>query len=87
MEVYKTTTTNTTITNDKETRKMDDPLSQLDKNQIFELILEQIGGFGRFQKVIWIIGLISSFLGLTNIMNIYAGTATFVDVITFLFTV
>ena len=66
---------------------MDDPLSQLDKNQIFELILEQIGGFGRFQKVIWIIGLISSFLGLTNIMNIYAGTATFVDVITFLFTV
>ena len=86
MEVYKTTT-NTTITNEKETRKMDDPLSQLDKNQIFELILEQIGGFGRFQKVIWIIGLISSFLGLTNIMNIYAGTATFVDVISLLFTV
>ncbi len=56
MEVYNTDK----IGNEKERN------SDLDKNQIFELILDQIGGFGRFQKVLWVIGLIACFLGINN---------------------
>jgi hypothetical protein len=38
-------------------------LIQLDKNEIFELTLKKIGGFGSFQKILWCIGLLSCFLG------------------------
>jgi len=63
------TETTTKIINEKDTSKMDNPLSQLDKNQVFELILEHVGGFGWFQKILWLIGLISCFLGV-NFVNI-----------------
>ena len=38
-------------------------LTELDQNEIFELILEKIGGFGSFQKILWVVGLLSCFLG------------------------
>ena len=37
-------------------------LLKLDKNDLFEETLKKIGGFGRFQKLIWAVGLITCLL-------------------------
>ena len=39
-----------------------DELRNLDKNQLFELTLEKIGGFGNFQKLLWLIGIFCCFM-------------------------
>ena len=39
-----------------------DELRKLDKNELFELTLTKIGGFGNFQKMIWLIGIFCCFM-------------------------
>ena len=51
---------------DAEERRGSSSLSRLDKNALFELVLNDLGGFGRFQKLLLALSLISSSLAALN---------------------
>ena len=41
-------------------------LLAMDKNDLFESMVNLVGGFGRHQIILWLVGLISSFLASFN---------------------